>query len=106
MEQELVGETGRGMGLWGGGGGGDGTGRGGAVEGQCALCMSSRAAGWHMGRRETVLNGQKHFMDRQVGLEAREPSQEGRSGSGAGTGLMLPWREDFIVSHGKVQTAS
>ena len=106
MEQELVGETGRGMGLWGGGRGGGGTGRGGAVEGQCTLCMSSRAAGWHMGRRETVLNGEKHFMDRQVGLEAREPSQEGRSGSGAGTGLMLPWREDFIVSHGKVQTAS
>ena len=45
-------------------------------------------------------------MGRQVGLEAREPSQEGQSGSGAGTELMLPWREDFIVSHGKLQTAS
>lgn len=84
-----MGETGEGMGLWGGGGGGErGTGRR-RVEGQCALCMSSRAAGWHMWGAEAVLNGQKALLDRQVGLEA-EPSQEGRSGSGAGTGLMLP----------------
>lgn len=76
------------------------------MEGQCGLCMPSRAPGWHIGCREIVLMDRKHFRDQQVGLEAREPSQEGRSGSDAGTGLMFPWREDFIVSHGEVQTAS
>ena len=45
-------------------------------------------------------------MDRQVGLEAREPSQEGQSGSGAGTGLMLAWWVDFFVPHSELQTAS
>ena len=32
-----------------GAGGRLGTGRGGAMEVQCVLCMSSRAPGWHMG---------------------------------------------------------
>ena len=76
------------------------------MEGQCGLCMSSRAPGWYIGCWEIVLVDRRHFMDRQVGPEAGEPSQEGRSGSDAGTGLMFPWREDFIVSLGDVQTAS
>lgn len=77
------------------------------MEGQCGLCMwacqSPRLAHRVPG---IVLMDRRHFMDRRVGPEAGEPSQEGRSGSDAGPGLMLPWREDFIVSLGEVQTAS